>query len=727
MRRIKKLFILIALLSNIIFAQELIWKHTGGPMGGIVGGMDISSNGDIYAGVYPFDVNYSGLYKSTNNGDSWEKIETQYEDFQVFSLYITQKDHIWVGTENAGALFRSTDNGETWNKANGHGAFECWAIGESNDGVLFAGDADAGRLYRSTNNGDNWEFSANLASLAFAADSNNIVYAGTFSGLYSTTDNGISWVQNNYLSSYVVSSVLVDSGNNIFCGTGYYNNGNGVFYSTDGGQNWTQIGLEGKVVLSLSFDSKENLFAGTLNDGLFKTSDLGQNWKQYQEGIYRKEIFRLKINQQDDIFIGSEGGGAGWLLYGGGGVFRLTNGGAEFEQVGLPVSLVKNIVFSGDSLIITATPSGVQKFNRFTKKWKNLGLHNVEAVTITPGDFLYAATREDGLYKSTDMGENWTLTNLTADTLMPVYNVLAVNNDTLFASTGFQMNLRRSMNGGENWDVLPIRTGETSRGLYFNNNILFITGFGSGTSILYKTNNFGTSIDSLYSGFDTQGVNNPLSATNNGYVLLASRGNSLNGIIRSTDDGQNWEQVLFNDKLATTVFANDDGIVITGTIVLSNSDTNKIYLSTNYGNTWLSTLQPTGWGISVTDIKQDPMNNFFFGTSAKGLYEIDIITDVEEEPFAIYNYSLSQNYPNPFNPSTTIKYQLSNSGIVTLKVYDILGREVTTLINEFKPEGSYEINFNTHNLSSGVYIYRITATNNGRILFSDSKQMILLK
>ena len=54
MKRIKKLFILIMVLSNLICAQEIIWKHTGGPMGGIVGGMDISSNGDIYAGVYPF-------------------------------------------------------------------------------------------------------------------------------------------------------------------------------------------------------------------------------------------------------------------------------------------------------------------------------------------------------------------------------------------------------------------------------------------------------------------------------------------------------------------------------------------------------------------------------------------------------------------------------------------------------------------------------------------------
>ena len=90
-------------------------------------------------------------------------------------------------------------------------------------------------------------------------------------------------------------------------------------------------------------------------------------------------------------------------------------------------------------------------------------------------------------------------------------------------------------------------------------------------------------------------------------------------------------------------------------------------------------------------------------------------------------YSLKNNYPNPFNPSTQIKYSLAQDADVTLKVYDMLGTEVAKLVNETQALGSYEISFNAENLSSGVYIYRITASNNGRILFTDSKQMILLR
>ena len=86
-------------------------------------------------------------------------------------------------------------------------------------------------------------------------------------------------------------------------------------------------------------------------------------------------------------------------------------------------------------------------------------------------------------------------------------------------------------------------------------------------------------------------------------------------------------------------------------------------------------------------------------------------------------FQLSQNYPNPFNPSTVIRYQVSGMSRVTLKVYDILGREVTTLVNEEKPAGTYEVIFNASNLSSGVYFYRLE-TSNG---FSRTKKMILLR
>ena len=85
-------------------------------------------------------------------------------------------------------------------------------------------------------------------------------------------------------------------------------------------------------------------------------------------------------------------------------------------------------------------------------------------------------------------------------------------------------------------------------------------------------------------------------------------------------------------------------------------------------------------------------------------------------------YSISQNYPNPFNPSTTINFSVPKQSKVVLKVYDILGSEVATLVDGFKNAGNYEVNFNASNLASGMYIYTLTAGN-----FTTSKKMMLMK
>jgi hypothetical protein len=100
---------------------------------------------------------------------------------------------------------------------------------------------------------------------------------------------------------------------------------------------------------------------------------------------------------------------------------------------------------------------------------------------------------------------------------------------------------------------------------------------------------------------------------------------------------------------------------------------------------------------------------------------------VTENYLQSVSFNLNQNYPNPFNPSTTIYYSIPEDAKVSIKVYDILGTEVTELVDEIKTAGYYEAVFNASNLSSGVYVYRITALSGDKLLFSQSKQMTLLK
>jgi len=102
---------------------------------------------------------------------------------------------------------------------------------------------------------------------------------------------------------------------------------------------------------------------------------------------------------------------------------------------------------------------------------------------------------------------------------------------------------------------------------------------------------------------------------------------------------------------------------------------------------------------------------------------VDFPTGVENNITNIPSkYELNQNYPNPFNPVTNIKFNIPEAGFTTLKVYDILGNEVATLINEKRDAGSYEVNFSGERLSSGVYYYKLTSGS-----FTDTKKMIMIK
>jgi plastocyanin len=110
------------------------------------------------------------------------------------------------------------------------------------------------------------------------------------------------------------------------------------------------------------------------------------------------------------------------------------------------------------------------------------------------------------------------------------------------------------------------------------------------------------------------------------------------------------------------------------------------------------------------------------GVGMSGVVTVENATDVGDENITSLNFGLDHNYPNPFNPSTSIQYAIASRQFVTLKVYDVLGNEITVLVNEEKPVGTYELKWNAANLPSGIYFYRLQAGS-----FVETKKMILLK
>jgi hypothetical protein len=113
-------------------------------------------------------------------------------------------------------------------------------------------------------------------------------------------------------------------------------------------------------------------------------------------------------------------------------------------------------------------------------------------------------------------------------------------------------------------------------------------------------------------------------------------------------------------------------------------------------------------------------------THGNGAYErkllSTIVNDVDTDPITVGNYMLEQNYPNPFNPNTTIGFRISKSGFTTLKVFDVIGNLVATLVEKDLPTGEFNIDFNANKLTSGTYLYRLESGS-----YVETKKMILLK
>lgn len=203
-------------------------------------------------------------------------------------------------------------------------------------------------------------------------------------------------------------------------------------------------------------------------------------------------------------------------------------------------------------------------------------------------------------------------------------------------------------------------------------------------------------------------------------VVVGSEGT----ILHTTDGGTTW----VSQSSGTTAYLLGMSF-IDANIEIAVGSGGTILRTTDGGASWRSQSSGTAnslYGVQFTDYN----TGWVVGTYGTILHTTNGgVTFAREENVNVIlkEFSLAQNYPNPFNPTTKIKYeipdQVRNDNIkVQLKVYDVLGKEVVTIVNEYKPAGKYETEFNADNLASGVYFYRLQAG-----LFIQTKKMLLLK
>jgi hypothetical protein len=175
-----------------------------------------------------------------------------------------------------------------------------------------------------------------------------------------------------------------------------------------------------------------------------------------------------------------------------------------------------------------------------------------------------------------------------------------------------------------------------------------------------------------------------------------------------------------------------------------NIDDVKIELSIDNGTNWITivdSIPNTGlytWTVNTPYyseeclIKVSDLSYSIYYDESDSVFTIDLVPSVKnlDRGGSLEEFELLQNYPNPFNPNTTINFALPHSCDVTIKLYDILGNKVSTLVSEYKKAGYYSVEFNASNLPSGIYFYKIEAvdpsTSSG-LSFVEVKKMVLLK
>lgn len=359
--------------------------------------------------------------------------------------------------------------------------------------------------------------------------------------------------------------------------------------------------------------------------------------------------------------------------------------------------------------------------------------------------YLFAASDGHGVYRSTNQGNNWVLVNsgITNNSLWALREISGY----LFAGSFSPNSVSRTSNNGDNWNNMGLNN---IRNFIFQNNYIFAVDWSSG---VYRSTNSGNSWIPVNSGISGGAFWPIISAGGNLYVGYAS------GVFKTTSDGNNWVNsssgliagnvyslaelsgVIFAGTLYGGVYKSTNSgnnwivsntgmgnltvyaLYKIGSILAAGTSTNGVYFSYDNGNTWSFSNQGLT-STNVTELYSD--NNYIYagtlggGICRRPLTEIMSIVPVSNE--APDKFSLSQNYPNPFNPVTNITLQIAVSGLVSLKVFDLTGREVLSLVNEVLNTGIYKVDMNAADLPSGVYLYRLET---GK--FSETKKMILIK
>ncbi len=726
-----------------------------------------------------FVAGWGGICRSTDNGTSWEIIKK--DDNFYTSLAIAPNGNIFAGTQNNG-IFLSTDNGVEWNLVNnGLSSLIISSLlilpTDQGGNYIFAGTGsqfslEGNGVFLSTDDGSSWtnvnNGLTNLDVTSLASKPNglggNIIYAGTVKfeggGIFSSTNNGSNWVEvTNGITDPMISTIDIATNGNIIVGTGYVRGG-GAFLSTDNGSSWHSInnGLSATKVWSLAISSNgTNIFAGTNGNGIFLSTNNGSSWTSLNNGLpYRGGVRTLAIDSNDAVYAGID-------AYG---VYRSSNNGVNWISVnnGLTNLFITELAINGNNIFVGTVYGGIFISTNNGSNWSasNTGLTStiVQCFAIGQNE-IYAGTHHDGsgnggVFISTNNGANWTAINngLKVDKFgnIEVNEIIAYPNGigghnllaNILADDGVSIHVFLSTNNGSNWNEVTSGLSSKLSYKYFasqqngpDSNYVFM---GSSLKDFYRSINFGE-------GWIP--INNDNSITNyDAHTNSLAIGTDF--IFMGTEASGVWRRPLSEIMKLTPIISISNASLNFGELPLGQSKKDSILIS-NSGDYTLKISVDSSYNNSVFSITPlsliiKPMeSSYLFITytpndESSQSDTILIYHNAQNSPLSLtltgngkivgvvesekipMEYVLKQNYPNPFNPTTKINYSIPYPSFVSLKIYDLLGKEMQTLVYEEKSIGKYEVEFDGSNFSSGIYFYRIQAGD-----FSDTKKLTILR